>query len=360
MRRLLGGIGLCWLLLNSAVYAAQYSVTVVDNPRPVSLSGINDAGQIVGSAYQSGSILLDAYYWQSPHQGMDLGRLGCSYENEGECYSKAFDLNNNGVVIGESHTHPGYAYLPVAFRWENGAMEQITTVGVEFSRAQAINNRGTITGFGRATYNYSYVSQAYVRFNDGQTVGLWGAASGLASFAYGINDNDTAAGCYTPLGYLLTPGYWSDNGSGQYQLTALPAPGSQACVEAINDQNVMAGYAIDSTGAHHGAVWENEQFTDLGTLGVYVNYSHATAINNAKQVVGHYSSWQRLCRPTCRTKTHALGFIWENGAMTALDNLMAEPDVYVTDAFDINDSGQIAASGIVNGSAEFLILMPVP
>jgi len=359
MLRFISLCGLIGLLVHTSLLAAEYTVTVVNNPRPVSLAGINNNGEVVGSGYQDGTILLNAYYWPAATQGQDLGNMGCSYVNVSECFAKAYAANDNGVIVGEGHADYFYAYAPVAFRWENSVMEPLPTVGLEYSEARDVNNASTIMGFGRATFNYSYVSQAYVLFADTQTLGLWATAPGLASFAYGINAHNTVAGCFAPNGSELTPGFWTDTGNRQYQFTALPAPDTQACVEDINDQNSMIGYSRVSSGGRHAALWTNTQFVDLGTLGVYVDASYANALNNAGQVVGNYHSWERLCRPTCRTESHRLAFIWENGAMTPLDALV-EAGVFVNDAFDINEQGQIAASGTVNGHPEFMILTPMP
>jgi len=347
------------LLLCEGLQAAQYSINIVTNPTPVSLSGINNAGQVVGSAYRSGTF-LDAFYWPAPGQGQDLGTMGCAYEDDDECFSKAYDINDQAITVGEGHSNFSYAYLPVAFRWENGVMAPLKTVGVEYTKSLAVNNSGTITGFGRATYNYTYVSQAYIHFDDQQTLGLWATQPGLASFAYGINDDNAVAGCYSPGGYDLAPGYWKDTGNRQYPFTPLPSPGAQACVEDINDQNVMVGYATNSSGARLAALWENDQFTDLGTIGVNQTYSYANAVNHAGQVVGHYRSWERLCLPTCRTRSYLRAFIWENGTMTALNDLVVDSGVFVKDAFDINELGQIVAMGQVNDETVFMILTPLP
>lgn len=80
--------------------------------------------------------------------------------------------------------------------------------------------------------------------------------------------------------------------------------------------------------------------TDLGTLGG--SESHACAINNSGQIVGHSDA---------NFGDHA--FIWDNGTMTDLEGL---PDAYThqpngsveSNAFSINDNGEVVGDADLN------------
>jgi probable HAF family extracellular repeat protein len=79
--------------------------------------------------------------------------------------------------------------------------------------------------------------------------------------------------------------------------------------------------------------------TDLGTLGG--DFSNAQAINNHGQIVG--------AAQTASGGYH--DFVWENGVMYDLDALLPANSGWMTkfDSIDINDTGQIAGTGLLNG-----------
>lgn len=91
--------------------------------------------------------------------------------------------------------------------------------------------------------------------------------------------------------------------------------------------------------------------TDLGTLGGPANYSYATAVNNLGQVTGYsYTATPNVVR----------AFLYSGGVMTDIGTL---PNPYdsnhfssVTQAFSINDSGQIVGQGYTNFGGQHAFL----
>ncbi|MHC4429717.1 MAG: DUF3466 family protein [Planctomycetota bacterium] len=79
-------------------------------------------------------------------------------------------------------------------------------------------------------------------------------------------------------------------------------------------------------------IWEAGVFTELGTLG---DSSAAYGINEVGQVVG------RSLAELPGGELGLRGFIWENGQMTALEPLSGD---VATQAFDVNDAGEIVGS----------------
>ena len=72
----------------------------------------------------------------------DLGTLG-------GIASYPFAINNNGVVVGSSHTafeNPYGQAIEHAFIWRHGRMTDLGTLGGFFSRAHDINDKGQVVG----------------------------------------------------------------------------------------------------------------------------------------------------------------------------------------------------------------------
>src|SRR6185436_15642508 len=73
---------------------------------------------------------------ESSYTIVDLGTLGGAE-------SRAFDLNDQGQVIGESVTPAGELH---AFLWEAGTLTDLGTLGGGLSSAAALNERGQVIG----------------------------------------------------------------------------------------------------------------------------------------------------------------------------------------------------------------------
>jgi probable HAF family extracellular repeat protein len=100
-------------------------------------TAINAAGDVAGSA-QTSSGARHAVLWRGKRP-RDLGLLA-----NGD-YSSARDLNDRTEIIGEANLSPNGK--PKAFFWQNGVMKQLPDLpGATICSAQAINNRGIITG----------------------------------------------------------------------------------------------------------------------------------------------------------------------------------------------------------------------
>jgi probable HAF family extracellular repeat protein len=192
------------------------------------------------------------------------------------------------------------------------------------------------------------------------------------SQAFGISENGMVAGWALGVGAVL----WDQNG----MLVDLGHPGGDFAVEAraVNDAGQVACVGegspqtyqsffwengiwtpigslpglpdsivddIDSAGRIVGRslvvgpgepdrafLWDAGDFTELGTLG---ESSIAFGINDVGQIVG--TSLAELPRGELGWR----GFLWEDGEMTALDPL---PDDVATEAFDVNDAGDVVGS----------------
>jgi probable HAF family extracellular repeat protein len=98
---------------------------------------VNDRGQVVGSS-QTASDEHHAFLWDRGTM-MDLGAL------PGGVHSAAYGINNRGEIVGQSEVDRWTSH---AFLWRDGAMVDLGTLDDDFSRAEAINERGDIVGLG--------------------------------------------------------------------------------------------------------------------------------------------------------------------------------------------------------------------
>jgi probable HAF family extracellular repeat protein len=111
--------------------------------------------------------------------------------------------------------------------------------------------------------------------------------------------------------------------------------GNYSYASGINDAGQVVGGSYTATGDYHAFVTgpDGVGMTDLGTLGG--NYSYATDINDAGQVVGFSH--------TAAGYNHAFVTGPDGVGMTDLNSLVSPPGgTDLTEAWGINNLGQIA------------------
>jgi probable HAF family extracellular repeat protein len=123
----------------------------------------------------------------------------------------------------------------------------------------------------------------------------------------------------------------------------------------MNDKGqVVGGSSLSNLATAHAFLYANGKITDLGTLPGDQN-SNATSINAQGQIVG-----------SSGTGTNSSGFIYSNGVMTNLNDVISHTTGWtIFSAVSINNLGQILAVGSnpsmipINGSGEgFVLLTP--
>ena len=255
--------------------------------------GINERGQIAGNAFNSipdpfagilvpfGATQVHAFLWDDGAI-QDLGTLGGPE-------SIAFYLNERGEVAGGSYTNStpnATTGIPTLkpFLWSHGRMLDLGTLGGTIGSPNALNS--------------------------------WGQVAGSSNLA----------GDQTAHPFLWDRGKLKDLGT---------LGGSYGEADGINDDGVVVGFANVAGDSHVDAfLWENGKMTDLGNPGCD---SSAAAINSRRQAVG------TGLLTGCSTR-HAL--LYQEGRLYDLNDLIPPGSNFeLVVAWYINEEGVIAGHG---------------
>ncbi len=302
-------------------------------------------------------------------------------------------LNDAGMVVGVSHTarpdplHEDWScdfggFLPETtdlicsgFFWQNGLMRELPTLGGNHGFAAGVNSRGEIVGWAETpVHDPTCVDAQVLQFR----AVIWDPKNGSngkiktrelppfpgdsASAATAINDGgqvvgisgdcDQAVGRFSARHALL----WDKNG----KPTEIPDLGGTTWHTPmdINAAGDVAGFsnppgAGDPEGDFlaHAFFWAHgaPTATDLGVLDGDA-LSEAFAVNAQDQVVGVSFGGTAGSR----------AFLWQNGTLKNLNDLVdVAPDVLLS-AQDINDAGQITGRirDGVTGEVKMFIATP--
>ena len=331
----------------------QYEVTVIRGPTcpifgiPVTYGyDINELGEVVGSHYQCGDNWADdaAYIW-TPKSGLiTLDFL------PGFMEARAQKLNDLGQVVGILINRMSKFSFKAAL-WQDGQVFDLGILpGGNWSHALAINNKGQIAGYWGNDLTGEPVWSVFL-WQNGQMVDLGSQLGRRLSRASDINEYGAVTGL---MGFSLFQDVrafiWEDG-----VVTELPpVPGGFTSeARAINNLGDVAGngrlFDVEAGQVvRHAFVWTDGKMIDIGTLpGIIM--SAAFDINDARQVVGR--SWATGI---------GRAFIWQNGVMTNLNDLIQSvPQVTMHVATAINNAGQIAGHGSVQGHSAALLLTPI-
>lgn len=342
---------------------------------------------------------------QTPRSGAALqssalatpGRYTITEIGPPAAFENAFAINEHGNAAGHFDAAPHVPHMPPpvreGFAYIHGVSTSLPPVGGKrHSTTAAINERDHVVG-----WSYS------VRFALDAHATLWQGAVGTdlhsqvsfggdASYASGINASGHITGDSTTLGeaedhaWLLRHGAVQDLGT---------LGGTVSAGIAINEDDLVVGYAFTKDNAEqHAAMWHGT-IRDLGTLGgtaaqaSAVNedgaiagsstlpgdavqhafvYRHghmvdihpagfpqnstASGMNNRGDIVGNAS-------PTLDDHFAGnLALLWHRGNAVDLNTQIADPTWQLFRAAGINDRGQIVGVGKHNGVVRAFILTP--
>ena len=269
-----------------------------------------------------------AVMWKNG-QITNLGTLG---GNE----SVAWAVNSSDQVTGcAANAVPddgslfGWGTQTRAFLYQNGAMQDLGTLGGTDACGTLLNDAGQVTGF---SYTDSFAVDVFLWTKGNmQDIGGLGGTFGFPNY---INSKGQVAGESNLAGDSISHGFFWD-GAVMHDIGSLSSGfhANSSTAIAMNDAGDVVGESLASSTASHAFLWKNGVMTDLGTL-PGDQCSIAWSINNKNQVVG--------ASGLCGYPQHA--FLWQNGQMYDLTHVLPLNAV-MTSAFYINDAGEIAISG---------------
>jgi probable HAF family extracellular repeat protein len=283
-------------------------------------NSINNRTWVAGTSTLDGNQVAHAALWVNGSK-IDLGAMGGPNSNSAIAWPVK---NEHGIIVGFSETAevnplgerfscpsfflgvPRTGHSCQGFKWENGTMTALPTLGGFNSYATGINNRGQAVGWAENT----------------------------------VHDPT----CVPPRQVLqFRAVIWGRKPNEIQELPPLSGDTSSAAT-AINDEGQVAGIsgicdrAVGRFSAAHAVLWQNGVPTDIGNLGG-VAWNTPAAINHLGVIVG-FSDLPGDASGAANF--HA--FVKLPG--TPIQDLKALGNDPISGAFGINDRGQIVGQSI--------------
>lgn len=248
------------------------------------VSGINDAGQIVGY-YSVGDRFhpgVQSFLREPDGSYTTLtGLAGC-------CFNvRAGGINNAGQVVGSD----GKGFL----RDPDGSYTALSgPAGTDSSGASGISNNGQIVGSYQSS-SFSY-SRGYVRDPDGSYTTLTGPAGAFSTFAMDINSTGQIVGSFYRDGPIsgtssapsIKQSFLRDPASGSYSIVSVPAGTNGTDVYGINDAGQIVGTYYGS-GTSQGFLRAADGAYIIVSDPAGPDSTSVYGINDTGQLVGSYT-----------------------------------------------------------------------
>ena len=286
-----------------------------------------------------------AVLWAKDRQIVDLGTLAGGTE------SLATSVNNRAQVVGFANNDVpdpfslvGFPTQTRAFLWQNGAMQDLGTLGGPDALPNDINDRGQVAGI---SYTSTLAVDPFL-WDDGAMIDL-GTLGGTSSSQNWLNSRGQVVGFMNLAGDVNRHGFLWDRGT-LLDLGTLGGNDSEA--NWISDSGHIVGRAdVPGSESHHAFLWKNGVMTDLGVVAPGP-CSTAKAINSRDQVL--------VDTGICFIGGGPPGFSEHGQPMVDINTLVLPgSDLVVVDTWNINDRGEVAAIGALpNGDVHAVLLVP--
>ena len=319
--------------LQAAAAAPEYRVTVV-GPPDSRANGINNAGVVVGT--YPANVPVQRGFMSRGRGYIDLGAIGVS--------SSATAINDRGQIVGNWRTADGQGRGVIWFRGERRDIGKLP--GSAATRFTGINN----AGYTVALALRNDIQRSFLRTPGGAYLDLGDLSPVPVSITEGhaINNRNQITGASgefsTPeipfRAFLWTRGVMRDLGDAG--LT--PNEGND-----INDRGQVTGYVAvpDDTHSRIAFIYTHGRLQDIdGRPAGRDRYSQGQGINNRGHAVGD--------------SNHLSGWVYRGRRMESINALIDPASGWrIQLPRDINDAGQIAATGERNGQLYAVRLDPI-
>jgi probable HAF family extracellular repeat protein len=278
--------------------------------------GLNNRGQVVGNAYR-------------PYQGgPDTELVGVLFEPDGTVRDKGGFLRSHWGRVGiDASGRVAHEVAPVAF---------------EYDQYTDLNERGQVTGTGGfvdGTDPYRVGYRAILV--DGENRVDLGTLGGDSSVGYGINEAGHVVGSAQQANGITRAFLYRDG----EMIDLSPALGidSRGWAMAINDHEQIVGSVFHGVG-YEGFLLDGDEVIWLGKNVV------PSDLNNRGEVVGSVTGNDGSGRP----------FLFRDDRVMDLNAMLPEDSGwFLEEAIAINDLGQIAGTGTIDGERRAYLLTPL-
>ncbi len=263
----------------------------------------------------------------------DLGTL------PGTTQSEAVGINASGQVVGVSYNTSPHDSDAQSFLYSSGALSAVTPLGG--GPANAINDSGLIVGGNITSVNNSG-DYTVDTGSAGPNLFQSGASSTNLQLLepYHINDSGLIVGAYLPPGEAIHVGIFRNG-----KLSLPGEPGGGLSVNNAGDILAIVTGQQNRTVIYHS----DGTSTDLSKI-ASGSGAMGRALNDRDQVVGIVYSSNSI-------PDHA--FMYSSGQIFDLNSLIPQGSGWqLTQAFGINNAGQIVGQGMIDGAQHAFLLTP--